>query len=372
MSLTNQIERLAKLQSEEGVLSLYVSVDPAISYRRDHPVAAAKAALRQLEQRLEDPGRRSGFEQERDKALAFLEDETTPESRAMAIFSSESAGLWEAIPLNVRVPTQASFDRRPRIGPLARVADEDERYCAAVVSKEDARLLTISLGEVEEERAITDVVPGRHDQGGWSQSRYQRHHDFHVQEHIKRSLAELEDQLVSWPFQRLIVAGPVEVTKEFVELLPQPLKDRLIGVVPCSMRAGQDEVMAAVAPQIEANERREEEALLLQISELADGGGRGVLGLQATLKAISEERVRELAVADGISASGSECVNCGYLESETAGTCPSCQSELIRTEDIIERATERVYAQGGRVEVMFGDPRESIMARGGVGALLRW
>jgi peptide chain release factor subunit 1 len=372
MSLTDQIERLGKLQSDEGVLSLYVSVDPSISYRRDHPVAAAKAALRQVEQRLEDPVLRSGFERERDKALAFLEDETTPESRAVAIFSSQSAELWEAIPLNVRVPTQASFDRRPKIGPLARVADEDERYCAAVLSKEDARLITISLGEVEEERAITDVVPGRHDQGGWSQARYQRHRDFHVQEHIKRALAELENQLASRPFHRLIVAGPVEVTTEFVELLPHPLKDRLIGVVPCSMRAGQEEVMAAVAPAIEAYERREELALLQQISELADAGGRGVLGLQATLKAISEERVRELAVADGVSASGSECVSCGYLETDSTGACPRCQSELIRTEDIIERATERVYAQGGRVEVMFGDPRESIMARGGVGALLRY
>jgi stalled ribosome rescue protein Dom34 len=41
-------------------------------------------------------------------------------------------------------------------------------------------------------------------------------------------------------------------------------------------------------------------------------------------------------------------------------------------DDILERAIERVYAQGGRVEVMFGDARESLLARGGVGALLRY
>lgn len=372
MSLTNQIERLGKVQSSEGVLSLYVSVDPAIAYRRDHEVASAKSALREVEKGLEDPDRRSAFERERDKALAFLENETTPESRAMAIFSSQSGGLWEVIPLSVRIPTQAAFDGRPKIGPLARVADENERYCAVVLSKEDARLLTISLGEVEEKRAVSDSVPGRHDQGGWSQARYQRHHDFHVREHIKRVLDELENQLTSRPFHRLIVAGTVEVTTEFAELLPQPLKERLIGVVPCSMKAGDDEVMAAVAPAIEANERREEEALLLRIAELADTGGRGVLGLQDTLKAVSENRVRELAIADGIAASGSECVSCGYISSESSGTCPRCESELTPTEDIIERATESVYAQGGRVEVMFGEPRESLMARGGVGALLRY
>ena len=372
MSLTNEIERLSKIHSSAGILSLYVSVDPIISYRRGHELAAAKAALREVERKLKDPSRRSDFARERDNALQLLGHEWGPESRAMAIFSSQPAGLREAIPLNVRVPTQAVFGARPKITPLAQVADENERYCAVVVSKEDARLLIISMGEVEEEHAISDSVPGRHDQGGWSQARYQRHRGFHVREHLKRALDELEDHLASWPFRRLIVAGPVEVTTEFVELLPEPLKERLIGVVPCSVKAGRDEVMAALTPAIQARERSEEEALLLQISELADAGGRGVLGLEATLSAISDGRVHELAVADGISASGRECVNCGHLDANIVADCPRCKMELVQTEDIIERATERVYAQGGRVEVMFGSARESLVARGGVGALLRY
>jgi peptide chain release factor subunit 1 len=372
MSLTNEIERLSKVHSSAGVLSLYISVDPTISYRRGHEIAAAKSALREVERNLKDLGRRSDFARERDKALEFLEREWAPESRAMAIFSSKAAGLWEAIPLNVRLPTQATFDARPKIAPLAQVADENERYCAVVVSKEDARLLIISMGEVEAESAISDSVPGRHDQGGWSQARYQRHRGFHVREHLKRALDELENHLASWPFRKLIVAGPVEVTTEFVELLPEPLKERLIGVVPCSLKAGRDEVMTALTPAIQAHERSEEEALLLQISESADAGGRGVLGLEATLRAISDGRVQELAVADGISASGRECANCGHLDANSIPACPRCKMELVQTEDIIERATERVYAQGGRVEVMFGNARESLVARGGVGALLRY
>ena len=95
MSLTNEIERLSKVHSSAGVLSLHVSVDPTISYRRAHELAAAKAALR-----------------------------------------------------------------------------ENERYGAVVVSKEDARLLIISMSEVEKDYAISDSVPVRHDRGGWSQARY--------------------------------------------------------------------------------------------------------------------------------------------------------------------------------------------------------
>ncbi len=372
MVLRDEIEKLSRIHSTDGVLSLYAGVDPTISYRRGHEIAAAKSALRGLERTLTDGTERSNFERERDKALNYLEHEWTQESRSIAIFASQPAGLWETIPLNVRVPTQVFFGRRPRIGPLAQVADEYERYCAVFVNKEDSKLFVISIGEVEEERAVSDEVPGRHDQGGWSQARYQRHHEFHVLEHIKRTLAVLNDYLSSRPFQRLIVAGPQEVTTEFVSLLPTPLKDRLVAVVPCPPTASREELMAAITPAIQGFERSQEEALLSKISELADAGGHAVLGLDATLGAVSEGRVHELAVADGVSTAGRECLNCGYLGAERVDFCPRCGARLDSVEDIIERATEKVYAQGGRVEVVFEEARESLIARGGLGALLRF
>jgi len=138
------------------------------------------------------------------------------------------------------------------------------------------------------------------------------------------------------------------------------------------MNAGRAEVMAAVEPTIRARERREEEALLLKISELADAGGQAVLGVEATLSAIGEGRVHELAVAEGISSSGRECGNCGHLDASDIDLCPRCGTTIDQVDDIVERATEKVYALGGRVEVMFGDARESLIARGGLGALLRY
>ncbi len=374
MTLTNEIERLSKVRSPEGVLSLYVAVDPIIAYRRDHEIAAAKSALRDLEHTVAED-RRSGFERERDRALDFLEHKRTEESRSIAIFSSQPAGLWETIPLNVRMPSGAFFGPRPRILPLAQSADEFERYCAVFVSKEESKLFVISLGEVEEEQAVSDDVPGRHDQGGWSQARYQRHHEFHVLGHLKRTLGALEEYYGSRPFQRLIVAGPVEVTTEFMDLLPTPLKDRLIAAVTCPPTATRDDLIAAVAPAIEGFERSEEEALLSRISELADAGGHGALGMESTLAAVVNGRVHELAVADGVSAVGWECLICGHLDAGSIDSCPRCgasRASLDQLDDIIERAAEKVYAQGGRVEVVFGEARESLIARGGLGALLRF
>jgi peptide chain release factor subunit 1 len=374
MALTDEIERLSRVHSTDGVLSVYVAVDPTIAYRRDHQIAAAKSALRGLEKTVADE-KRSSFEHERDRFFDFLEHDWTEESRSVAIFSSQPAGLWKTIPLSVRMQSQAFFGPRPRIFPLAQVADEYERYCAVFVSKEDSKLLLISMGEVEEERAVSDEVPGRHDQGGWSQARYQLHREFHVLEHLKRALAALEDYYGASPFQRLIVCGPEEVTTEFINLLPTPLRDCLIAAVSCPSTASRDQVMAAVAPAIHDFERSQEEALLTKISELADAGGHAVLGLDATLGAIGDGRVHELAVADGVSARGRECLSCGHLDTQSVASCPKCGASLASmdlVDDIIERAAEKVYAQRGRVEVVFGDARESLIARGGLGALLRF
>jgi len=374
MALRDEIERLSRVHCSEGVLSLYAAVDPTISYRRGHEIAAVKSALRGLDRTLADE-KRSSFDRERDRVLDFLEHEWIQESRSVAIFSSQPAGLWKTIPLNVRMQSQAFFGPRPRILPLAQVADEYERYCAAFVSKEDSKLFLVSMGDVEEERTISDNVPGRHDQGGWSQARYQRHREFHVLEHLKRSLAALDDYSRSSPFQRLIVAGPEEVTTEFINLLPTPLTDCLIANVSCPPTASRDEVMSAVAPAIHDFERSQEEALLSKISDLADAGGHAVLGLDATLGAVGDGRVHELAVADGVSAAGSECLTCGHLDSGRIDSCPRCGASLAgldHADDIIERVAEKVYAQGGFVEVVFGDARENLIARGGLGAILRF
>lgn len=222
---------------------------------------------------------------------------------------------------------------------------------------------------------VSDEIPGRHDQGGWSQARYQRHHEFHVLGHLKRTLDTLDDYLESSPFQRLIVAGPEEVRAQFVEILPTPLRDRLIATVSCPPTASRVEVMAAVAPAILDFERSQEEALVAQISELADASGRAVLGMEATLEVVVDGRVHQLAIADSVSAAGRECLACGHLDAERIDSCPRCGaglSSLDDVDDIIERAAETVYAQGGRVEVVFGDPCEKLVARGGLGALLRF
>jgi hypothetical protein len=82
MAVIDAVEGLSKIYQREGVLTLYASVDPTISYRRGNEVAAAKSALRTLERSLAVE-LRPQFERERDTALRFLERERTGRARLL-------------------------------------------------------------------------------------------------------------------------------------------------------------------------------------------------------------------------------------------------------------------------------------------------
>jgi peptide chain release factor subunit 1 len=55
----------------------------------------------------------------------------------------------------------------------------------------------------EQGEAFKDFVPGKHDQGGPSQARYQRHHEAHVHWHLKRVVSHLAEMLRRRQLDRL-------------------------------------------------------------------------------------------------------------------------------------------------------------------------
>ena len=65
------------------------------------------------------------------------------------------------------------LDRTPYVEPL--VADADaERWCVLLVNRRNARFFVGDGGTLEETDRVEDDVHSQHDQGGWSQARYQR------------------------------------------------------------------------------------------------------------------------------------------------------------------------------------------------------
>ncbi len=374
-----QLQRLAAQRSDQGVLSVYLHIDPALLHARHHPVAEFKASLKLVNGR--PPGTGPSGEEERppelrresERVLRFLEESWRAAGQGLVIFSSEPLGLWEVITLRVPVPNAVYFGDTPNVHLLAAIIDEYERYAAVLVDKEDAHLYVIHMGEIERQADVFDAdVPGRHDQGGWAQARFQRHTGFHVHEHLKHVLQRLEHYYYAQPFDRLILGGPEEALSEFEKMLPPVLRQRLIGTFHIAARSGPQDVLAKAASVFQTYERAEEEALVARIAESAEAGGPGALGLTATLEALNEGRVHKLVVANGLTAAGAECPNCRLLLEQTGQPCPACGAATRDLPDVIERAVQRAYEENGGVEVVFGRAAETLQARGGIAAELRF
>jgi peptide chain release factor subunit 1 len=111
---------------------------------------------------------------------------------------------------------------------------------------------------------------------------------------------------------------------------------------------------------------------LEQVVEAAKSGKRGVLGIQPTLSALVEEKVRTLLIANGLAIDGSVCTRCDYLSQITFNQCPLCGAEAEQR-DITDRAVEKAILTGADAEVVSSrEARERLLAEGGLGALLRY
>jgi len=273
----------------------------------------------------------------------------------------------------VLLPSFVAVDTSPQTAMLARVLDEYPRMAVVLLNGGDGR---IYVGEqrTDEPRARVDTeLPSRHDQGGWSQARFQRHVEEHHLRHLKEVAERLEELYYAQPFSRLVLVGVDEAVDDFKGYLSAPVALRLAGSFSVDFKTQNDNaILERAGSLVQDEERSAEMALVQQIGDQAAAGGQGVLGVADTLRALVEQKVQILAVAEGLEQGGSACANCGYLAAQELKSCPVCGGAPDRVPDVIDHAVERALAEGADVNTVFEDAREELMAKGGIGALLRY
>lgn len=301
---------------------------------------------------------------------SFVRDEfDRDDTRGLALFSARAAGLWEEVRLPRPVRDRATVASAADVLPLEQVLETYRPMCMALVDYEKARVFLSELGRIEEVTDVFDDVPGRHDQGGWSQMRMQRHVDDHRQRHLKRVAEALFQLLKTRPFDSLVLAGPAEAHLDLEHNLHPYLRERIRAGLTLAVTATLDEVAARCLEVEEDLERRNEAAKIEALRAAAESGGKAVTGLPGTLAALAEGRVGEIMVSLDLSAPGFSCPSCGRLTDQ--GTkCPACGSKMEPVPDVVEEAVARALRQGCRVETVVHP--DELVQYGGIGALLRF
>lgn len=364
------LRRLASLDAgEPSVVSLYLETDGRRRPRRGDYEAALKTDLLHHA----DPGAGATREGRASvKAdLARIQEYVLKEfdrssTRGLAFFACQAKKLWEVYHLPFPVIDRVVVDRHPHVLRLESALAMAETFATVLVNRERARIFTTRLGECSERNEVTDEVPGRHEQGGWSQARYQRH----IEEIVHRHLHHVVQALVAlWKrekFDHLVIAGPDEILPPFEKQLPTELADRVVARTSLAINAAKDRVREATQAVEEVLETRRAADAVSRVLEEFAAKRHAVVGVERTLAALQEGRVDLLVVSDRKPRTGYRCTNCRLL-ALADGKCEACGGEMFAVRDLAEEMVDEALLRRCRVVTSMTEPLPE-----GVGGLLRF
>lgn len=372
------LRRLAGYESGGApVLSVYVNLDPSEFALADARSTAIRSLVDDAHRRIEGNGdldhgqRTAGLEAVR-RVRDWLEGPSFDASGAhgLAVFCGGD-DLFEALRLPRPVESEVMVGTRPFVEPLVDMATGGG-WCVLLVNREAARVFRGSADRLDEVASIGERPPrGQHDQGGWSQARYERTIVEDLDDHVKRTADLLHRRFKRAPFEHLVLGSTRELAPRVENRLHPSLRGLVVGRIDVDVEhASPDDVLASARPLMETEDRRAEEEALERLRErMTDGRAAG--GLEDVLGALTERRVETLLLEDGFSATGGVCPRCGWLGPERHGTCPADGAEMERREDIVEVVIGRALAQSAAVRVArhSGDELHRL---GGIAAILRF
>jgi peptide chain release factor subunit 1 len=278
-------------------------------------------------------------------------------------------GAWSPLALSEPVRDHVRIGRRFHLVPLVPLVGRGDGAIVAVVSRERGNLYRMRSGRLVELDDLSEEQPRRHDQGGWSQARYQRSIDNQAIQHVQSVAGELQRQLKRQKGTRAVVVSTEEMRPEFESALDQESLAAVVGWTNAESHASANDLLATVTPVLERSRRELEDELVARWREESGKGARAASGWEATLEAASDARVQVLLYADGVRRKAWQCPQCSRVAA-SPGNCPLDGTQMEEHDDAVDLAVCRVLEGGGTVTAL--RDRSDLDPVEGIGALLRF
>jgi peptide chain release factor subunit 1 len=372
-----QLRELAGFRAEQGcAVSLYVALDAS-----DVPTAAGveskvNSLLGQAERLVDERKRalgrveREALKGDLERIRAWFDDGFDRQgARGVAVFASGLDNFWSTLTTAVPVADDVRLAADLYLAPLARLVGRTDATLVARVGRELGTVYRLRGRQLVEIADESETVPGQHDQGGWSQGRYERHIDEIVERHWRRVAETLDACVRSLSGARVVLVGAEDMRSEFEEMLSNEVKGCLAGWATAAAHLEGSALLDAVTPVLDNWWAGREETLLDRWREESGRNGRASAGWEQTLEAASDGRVELLLVQDGTDRPAFQCPQCGRAQSSD-GSCPLDGTTMESRDGGLDLALHQTLAHGGSVHVL--RDRQDLAPVGGVAALLRF
>ena len=375
---SNRLRELAAFRAGNALaISFFVGLDPAtVPTTADAATKinslldeGHKAAFSTRGESTHDQkaGLQSDFERIRD----FFANEFDRDGvQGVALFAAGLDGFWSANALSEAVEDDVCVGPDFSVAPLVPLVGRGEGAIVAVVDRERGLLFQLTSGRLEPLADLSEEQPGRHDQGGWSQARYQRHIDELAREHLRTVAQNLNNHVRRGLARHIVVVGPDEARATFVEELAAETSKCLVGSTAGEGYATAPELLALAQPFLDQARLVDETTVLDRWQEEAGRSGRAASGWEQTLEAASDGRIELLLFQEGVDRQAYECPSCGRAQTQN-GTCPFDATRMNPREKGVDLAVRRTLVHGGNVRALARD-RPELGPVEGIAALLRY
>jgi len=312
------------------------------------------------------------LQSDRERVQEYLRDQMhgaiDSEYHGLAFFISSGAGFFEIFRSKVEFEDELLVHEQPHLKQLARLADEYEKLLLVMVDASRARIYELQLGGASRHLSVIEEMPGRHKVGGWSQMRYQRHISEHHDWHFK-DVADVVVHLVDREnVKNVVVAGQDEEITRFSRFLPKRVLEKIFVTIRIDITEHESNAIRKVIEHLQQHEREKDDQGVREALNQAAIGGKGAVGLAATLKAVNARAVRILFLSRDFTHAGSRCSKCRLLYRE-AEKCPECDGEVEKVE-LADEMADDVIAAGGEVNIV--ENSETLKEFEGVAAATRF
>lgn len=314
----------------------------------------------------EGQGIRRTLEQLRDWVEGLVNRDLHEDARGVYVAASADRDLFQEIILPEPLEMGMYIDTRPRVWPVLEAMSSAPSGLLVTVESPGADILEWRLGELVDEQQVERPIPNRHKRGGWQQRRLQRHVRHHIQMVWKECATLLQRLAQEWSDGPIVLFGQDMNIHGFRKMLPEWVNSRIVAHLPTrrDRKAKFDAAREALADETIARDFDLVHHILRQ--GLADRSG--AVGLEDTLLALNERRVRMLALSRRFDQRGFRCTNCDGVWVSGATGCVFCESPtkpaLLR-----EEVSRRCLRDGVELHVVpDGGPLDAYR---GIGTILR-
>jgi len=387
MRLTILTKKLASFEPDGfPFLSIYISTESNEHGRDTFHIWLKKELSERGKEYEENSFEAQKYSEAVERINEYIQNEVDPAANGIAIFATiGDQDFFEVVQLDVPFSESVlHLSDRPHTFPLIKAIKQNPAYAVLWADTNKAEIYVFGgehriRTDVDADKpveTIQNTVTQGTKVGGWSQGRYQRHiENFHLQ-HAKETVAELEELMRKRDIENLILCGDESTIIPILRpQLSKQVEEKVIGILNMSRYDSAEEIREKTAELIESEKAERQQKQVERVFDAAKAAaGLGSLGIESTLKALSNGQVQELVVTSSLDKIEYQP---GRIEKILNEYAPGNDNSPVETMPLVTEAEQIADQLIGRAlasdaDIIFIDDPELLDECGGVGAVLRY